>query len=270
GAGAVWQASQISGFGTVDPSFDFGFGADHRITDRLAFRIEVRDYVERLPSPFHGYSQDIEPTAGLVISSRPPESGAAGPSRVEVYGELGASFFTGASASTQAPVIGLRTSVNAVLQNSYSKAGRFAAGFRIYLSSRNALQFGYSQAPNRFEQQLSTTETARFTVLSVQATQFIKDLTADYVRYLTGPRAVKPFVAAGGGMALFPSFYSHDIRKFSFHFAAGVDIPLEKQLALRLEMNDFLSPQPSVTPISPIHSWTNNLAPMAGLVLRFR
>jgi hypothetical protein len=270
GAGVVWQTSLISDLGSTDPSFDFGFGADHRLTDRVAFRVEIRDYVERLPSPFQGYSHDIEPPAGLVISSRPAGPGAAGLSRVEIYGEAGGSFFTGGLIHTQVPVLGTSNRVNAVARNSFSKAGRFAAGFRIYLSARDALQFAYSQAPNRFQSRLSTTEPPELTIESIQETQFIKDLTADYVRYLTGPRAVKPFIAAGGGLALFPGFHTTDIDRFTLHFAAGVEVPLAKQLALRFEIDDFLSPQPWLPPFPAIHSWTNNLAPMAGLALRFR
>jgi hypothetical protein len=271
GAGVVWQTSRFwSSFDNVDPSFDFGFGADHRLTDRLAFRAEVRDYVERLPSPLHGYSHDIAPTAGLVISSRPTGPGTDALSPIEIFLEGGGSFITGGTIHTQAPVLGQLNRVNAVAQNSFSKAGRFAAGFRIYLSSRGALQFEYSQAPNRFQSQLSTTGPPMLTIVTTQETQFIKDLTVDYVRYLTGRRAVEPFIAAGGGLALFPGFHTYDLDRFSLHFAVGVDIPLAKQLALRFDMNDFLSPQPWAPPFPPINSWTNNLAPMVGLALRFR
>lgn len=160
--------------------------------------------------------------------------------------------------------------MNVIARNSFSKAGRFAAGFRVYLSSKNALQFEYSQAPNRFQGQVTTVERPILTLRSIQHTQFIKDFTVDYVRYLALSRGAEPFVAVGGGSALFAGLQQRDMYESCWNFAAGVDIPLAKQLALRFEMDDFLSPQPSSSPFPPIHSWTNNLAPMVGLALRFR
>jgi hypothetical protein len=160
--------------------------------------------------------------------------------------------------------------VNAVVRSSYSKTGRYAGGFRIYLSSGNALQFEYSVSPNHFQRKASTSDPPITTIAGAQYTQSVELLTAGYVRYLAGPRAVKPFLAAGGGLAHFAGYPAPDVDKFCWNFKAGVDIPLVNRLALRFEMNDFLMPQPSPPPFPPIHSWTNNLAPMAGLALRFR
>jgi hypothetical protein len=271
GFGEVWTNALPSGVGRAGASFDFGFGADHRITERLAFRVESRDFVERLPSPLHGYSHDIEPMAGLVISSRPAGSGTGGLSRIEFFLEGGGSFFTGATLHTRIPVLGTRSEeVNAVVRNSYSETGRYAGGFRVYLSPKGALQAEFSVAPNHFQRQLSTTGPPAVAIEGGQYTQSVESLTGDYVRYLTARRALEPFVAGGAGLAHFPGFYSQDVDKFCLNLSAGVDIPLARQLALRFEMDDFLMPQLSPPGLPPMHSWTNNLAPMAGLALRFR
>ena len=49
-----------------------------RINERLAFRLEVRDYVGSLPGPLRGTSQDLAPSAGLVFS---PQTSTRTPSR---------------------------------------------------------------------------------------------------------------------------------------------------------------------------------------------
>ena len=42
-------------------------------------------------------------------------------------------------------------------------------------------------------------------------------------------------------------------------------MPLQKRVALRFELKDFMSPQPD-----PIRGVTHNLAPTVGLALRFK
>jgi hypothetical protein len=272
GAGVVWQSTFVTGPDRREPSFDFGFGADHRITDRLAFRVEVRDHLERLASPLHGYSNGITPTAGLVFSSRPAGAGSRGLSRIEIYLEGGGSFFSGRGVPTATlagcfppGAVGC-TTVTGVIQSSYSKAGRYAGGFRAYLSRKNALQFEYSTGPNRTGAELSAPQPPRLTYPLVEWGHSVEDLSVDFVRSIGEPGAAEPFVEAGGGLAHFAGYTTPDFDKFCWNFGGGVDFPLTKQLALRFEMRDFLSPQPDPT----IHGWTNNLTPMAGLALRFR
>jgi hypothetical protein len=272
GAGVAWQSTLVTGLDCPEPSFDFGFGADHQIIDGLAFRVEVRDYVERLPSPLRGYSNDIAPTAGLVISSRPPGTGQGGLSRIEVYLEGGGSFLTGASAPSRAEFCtqgGTCSVLPSVVRGSFSKTGRYAGGFRIYLSRRNALQFEHSTGPNRSQAQESATVPPYPAYSPMQDTQSVLEDSVDYVRYLGTVGATEPFIQAGGGWAHYAGFYTGDVSEFGWNFGGGVDIPLAKQLALRIEMRDFLSRQP-FPPLQPLYGWTNNLAPMVGLALRFR
>ncbi len=266
GVGGVWQSTSLTGVKRLEPSFDFGFGLDHRITDRLAFRIEARDYVERLASPLHGYSNVLMPTAGLVISSRPPGEESVGLSRVEVYLEGGGSFLSGASAPTLIAVLGSASPEKGVIQGSFSKTGRYATGLRVYLSRRNALQFEYSTGPNHQAQQAFTTQSPHYSFPRYQVGYSVEDLTANYVGYLRPSGGAQPFVEGGVGWVQFNDFYPPDVEDLCWNFGAGVDIPLAKQLALRFEMKDFLSPMPD----SAIGGWTNNLAPMVGLALRFK
>ena len=81
---------------------------------------------------------------------------------------------------------------------------------------------------------------------------------------LRAPCALQPFVAVGAGLAHFGGTYEV-INKFSWNFGAGADVPLQKRLALRFEMKDFMSAQPD-----PIRGVTHNLAPSVGLALRFK
>lgn len=270
GAGVVWQSTAVTGMNKrLEPSLVFGFGVDHRITDRLAFRVEARDYVERLASPLHGYSNVLMPTAGLVISSRPLGGGPVGLSRVEVYLEGGGSLLTGASAPTLIAGSASGSPEKGVIQGLFSKTGRYATGVRVYLSRRNALQFEYSTGPNHSQALEFTTQSPQYSFPPAQYGYSVEDLTANYARYLWPSGRAQPFVEGGVGWVQFNDYYPPDVEELCWNFGGGVDIPLAKQLALRFEMRDFLSHQP-FAPFQPLFGWTNNLAPMVGIALRFR
>ena len=266
GAGAVRTTSAVTGHGRWEPSYDFGFGADHKITGGIAFRVEVRDFVERLPSPLHGYSNNISPMFGVVFNSRPPQEGANGPSRIEVFAEAGGSFLTGDSVQARVGLCTVSCTLGSVvMQHSYSKTGRYTAGLRVYVSPKNAVQFDYSFAPNRSQSQVCVIEPIHFTLPPTQESKGIEDFVFAYVRNLRGQGLVRPFAEGGGGWTFFIG------RKWEhcLAFGGGVDFRLERQLALRIELRDLLSPQPFPS-IRPTNGWTHNLVPMAGLALRFK
>jgi hypothetical protein len=271
GAGVAWTSSLIAGQDRPNLVFDFGFGADLPLGNGLALRLEARDNVARLHSPFRGFSHDLAPTAGLVFSSRSSEARTTGFPQLEIFAEGGASALTGGSTPSQVsyaygtPGGGSGGAIlSAVVRGSFTNTGRYAGGFRLLLTARNALEFEYSHAPNRFQTQESTTQPPLLTLPAQELARLLEDFSADYVRYLGGLRAVEPFVAAGAGLALFHGTYA-DIHEFSWNFGAGADIPLAKRLALRMEMRDFMSAQPD-----PIRGVTHNLAPSVGLAFRFK
>jgi hypothetical protein len=266
GAGVAWTSSLITGQDRPNASFDFGLGADLPVAKGLALRLEARDYIDRLPSPFRGFSHDLAPTAGLVFSSRSSGARTTGFPQLEIFLEGGASVLTGGSIPSQVGILspGGGATLNSVVRSSFSNSGRYAGGFRLLLTARNALEFEYSQGPNRYQTREVTTEPP---VLAFPAHEFarsLEDYSADFVRYLTRPRLVEPFVAAGAGLAHFAGIYA-DIDKFSWNFGAGADVPLQKRLALRFEMKDFMSAQPD-----PIRGVAHNLAPSVGFALRFK
>ncbi|MFZ0960841.1 MAG: hypothetical protein WAO35_08035 [Terriglobia bacterium] len=269
GAGVAWTSSLITGQFRPILAFDFGFGANLPLANGLALRLEARDSFARLPSPFRGFSQDLAPTAGLVFSSRSSEARSTGFPQLEIFIEGGASALTGGSTPSQVSYATLGGGggsgiLSAVVRSSFSKAGRCAGGFRLLLTAKNALEFAYSQAPNRYQTQESTTEYPPLTFPAQEFARSVQDYSADYVRYLTRPGPVEPFVAAGAGLAHFHGIYA-DIDKFSWNFGVGADVPLQKRLALRFELKDFMSAQPN-----PIRGITHNLAPSVGLALRFK
>ncbi len=278
GVGAVWTSSLISGLDSLDGSFDFGFGADHPIANGLALRVEARDYLDRLPSPFHGYSNDISPTAGIVISSRQTSVDASSFPRIQFFLGGGASFLTGGTIPTGVGLVVPSPGtpgviVSGVETGSYSKAGRFAMGLDIALSQRNGLELGLSYSPNRYQAQFATTQPPRITFPAPQFTQSVDDYSVDYVRHFGRVGGDHPFVLAGLGQAHFASALIWDVDRLSWNFGGGVDIPLRGPFSVRLEMQDFMeegAPVPSQLPVQipKPGGLINNIAPTAGLALR--
>jgi len=115
-------------------------------------------------------------------------------------------------------------------------------------------------------------------------------LSFNYVRYLWVRTRLQPFATAGigtnrfrGGLApvpgggpvepvQLPSGYTLSFEnprdngwQFAWNYGGGADIVLQRHVALRLELRNYVSDQPV-----PITGTSHNLVPSAGIVIRFK
>jgi hypothetical protein len=269
GAGATETFTSATKWDAFDPSISFGVGTDLRINERLAFRLEVRDHVGFLPGPLRGASHDLSPTAGLVFSPRTSSPAPCRFPQVEVFLEGGASLLNGGTgtwsgAFEQLPNGQTVPYYGVSRTNMFSKGGRLFAGFRVAFSKNNSLELSYAESPNGYAMtQISKTAPAGTTPPVEQVTLLLDEFNANYVRYLPGRGNLRPFVTVGGGDVRFGG-QLEGIDNFGGNVGAGVDLPLQKHLAVRLEVRDVMSRQPDLT-----GGIVHNFAPTAGLAYRF-
>lgn len=269
GAGAIQTSSLATKWGAFDPSINFGVGTDVRISERLAFRLEVRDHVGFLPGPLRGASHDLSPTAGLVFSPRISSPAPCRFPQVEVFLEGGASVLNGGTGTWSGafellpngqtvPYYGVSRT------NYFSKAGRLLAGFRVVLTKSNAVELSYAESPNGYSMTMVSKSAPTGTVPPLeQVTLGLEQYAGSYVRYFRWRASVRPFVMAGVGLTHFAGRLE-DVNNFGWHVGVGADVPLAKRLAVRLETRDYMARQPDLT-----SGIVHNFAPTAGLVYRF-
>lgn len=268
GLGAIQTYTLATSWHRYNPTVNFGLGTDFRINDRLAFRLEVRDYVGFLPAPLRGASHDLAPTAGLVFSTQTSSRAPARFPQVEVFLEGGASTLTGGGSGPYGVLAILYANgqpsqvYDTVGSNKYSKSGRLLAGFRVLFTENNAVELNYSESPNRYTVQQRAPQIG-LDLPPMQVTQWVEDYAANYVRYLQWRRSVKPFLTVGAGVAHFAGLFQ-DVDNFGWNIGVGADIPLWKRLAARFELRDYMSEQPA-----PGTGLVHNIAPTAGLAYRF-
>lgn len=265
GLGFTHFRSALADAGQYEPTANFGIGADIPITRRLAARLEIRDYISRLPRPLQGLSHSLTPSGALVVSLGTSPAGRNALPRFEFFFEGGASFLTGGS--HEQPFVfqdanGNNVTLALVSSNIYSKAGRTFTGFRIALTRNNALEFSWSYSPNRYQHQMRTQPLPVVVFDPVQQNS-IYNFPINYVRYLRTWQGLRPFVTGGMGLARFPG-HSRDVNQLSANFGGGTDVSLREPVALRFELRDFMIVQPDQT-----GGVTHNLAPTIGLVVRF-
>lgn len=274
GLGLSQSISYITGWDHTNLCFNFGVGTDFRINERLAFRLEVRDYVGSLPGPLRGSSHDIAPSAGLVFSPQTSSSTPARYPQLEVFIEGGGSVLTSGGAGPYGQLIvisptGPAQYYNTVSNNQFSQAGRLLAGFRVFFSKNNALELSYAQSPNRRVLEQSVPALSVRILIPEEVSMVVADRAANYVRYLPGWGNVKPFVTAGTGFTDFfglPSDTSFEGgRYFGWNAGAGIDFPLWNRLVARFEFRDYMAGQPA-----PATGTVHNFAPTAGLAYRFK
>ena len=185
--------------------------------------------------------------------------------RFELAAETGLSFLTSASGPSQSVTVPLSNGQvqNAVLttRSSFSKAGRVLAGVRFRMTEKNALEFTWSHSPNRYEL-AGTLNPPVATVVPDQVTQSLQQGALNYVRYVPGSGRIQPFVTGGIGFSRFVGV-DGNVSRFSGNFGAGLDVPIRRHIALRIQFRDFVSGQPC-----PVGGVTHNLAPTAGLVFK--
>ena len=202
------------------------------------------------------------------------------PPSYEVFLEGGGSFLNGSSGQivvmcpAAACPIGVPCSCpSGALSSTFSKTARAFAGGRYRFTRHDALEASYSYSPNHFTMQPSG--------LSVVSAYNRVDLFSfNYIRYLWVKSRVQPFVTAGLGINRFsgPSgavpvavttlsgYVNADNGwQFAWNFGGGADLVLQRHFALRLELRDYITGQPSI-----ITGTSHNIVPSAGIVFRFK
>jgi len=101
-------------------------------------------------------------------------------------------------------------------------------------------------------------------------------ISFNYVRYLWIRTRVQPFATAGLGTNRFSGPSSAGLvvsgwvkadngYQFAWNYGAGADIVLRRHFALRLELRDYVTGQPS-----SITGTSHNIVPSVGIVFRLK
>jgi hypothetical protein len=197
------------------------------------------------------------------------------PPRLELFAGTGGSFLNNGSGQIPFSCIqvctpsGCPPCPSGTVASSFSKTGRLFTGGRLRFTRHDALEASYSYSPNHFSFQQATH--------SLGAAYNRVDLfSLNYVRYFWLRARVQPFATTGLGTNRFsgPSSASAVISglvsadngyQFAWNFGAGADVVLRRHLALRLELRDYVTGQPSF-----ITGTSHNVVPSAGIVFRLK
>jgi len=162
--------------------------------------------------------------------------------------------------------------------SSFSKAARLFAGARLRFTRHDALEASYSYSPNVFSLQPAG-ESALSGYNRVDLISF------NYVRYLWAKTRVQPFVTGGLGVNRFsfsgtsyvPAVASGYVNadngwQFAWNYGGGADLVLQRHFALRLELRDYITGQPTVITGTGhnITGTSHNIVLSAGIVFRFK
>jgi opacity protein-like surface antigen len=144
-----------------------------------------------------------------------------------------------------------------------------SAGARLRFTRHDALEASYSYSPNHSSRILGTQSLGT-------AYNRVDLISFNYIRYLWIKTRVQPFATAGLGTSRFsgesvtiPVVSSPAIAvdgfQFAWNYGGGADIVLQRHLALRLELRDYVTGQPSF-----ITGTSHNIVPSAGIVFRLK
>ena len=215
------------------------------------------------------------------------------PPKLEVFAEGGGSFLSGGSGQESVtiivPVPCLRpgpcpavvqppspTAALASLTSSFSKTGRLVVGARLRFTRHDALEASYSFSPNHLSLQgTEVLSSGQSIPLSGSSYNRVNLLSFNYVRYLWTRTPIQPFATGGVGLNRFsgPANASAVVAglisanngfQFAWNFGGGTDVVVQRHLAVRLEIREYLAGQPS-----PITGTSHNVVPSAGVVYRF-
>jgi hypothetical protein len=203
------------------------------------------------------------------------------PPRLDVFLEGGGSFLNGGSGQLFVACPALCTPTGCVpcpsgtVTSSFSKTARLFAGARFRFTRHDALEASYSWSPNHLSIQVAG-------LGEVTGYNRVDFVSCNYVRYLWTKTPVQPFVTSGLGVNRFsgPSNASAVVSgflnadngwQFAWNFGGGADLVVERHFALRLELRDYLSGQPTRTSaITGLEGTNHNIVPSAGIVYRFK
>ena len=218
----------------------------------------------------------------LLISFACSLAGAQDPPpRLEVFAEGGVSILNKSTGlivpppgnctcpGPVCPVACILPPISGNVTSSFSKTGRLFAGARLRLTRHDALEASYSFSPNHFSVQQGTQSVG-------SAYNRVNLVSFNYVRYLWVRTPINPFVTAGVGTNRFsgpaptPGELSGLVGEdngwqIAWNYGGGADLVLQRHLALRLELRDYVSAQPSF-----ITGTSHNIVPSVGIVFRLK
>lgn len=174
-------------------------------------------------------------------------SAQGAPLSLEVFVEGGGSFIRNTTPIVYCPAVCPTSGCPPCLSPSFSNAGRLFTGAR-FRSGHDAIEASYSYSPN---------QVAAYNRLNV--------ISFNYVRYLWLRSKVQPFATIGLGANRFSVPYTSTGFDFVWNYGGGADIALQRHLALRLELRDYVGGQPSY-----FIGTSHNIVPSAGIVFRFK
>ena len=229
-------------------------------------------------------SARIIPSLILLLMSVFPWACAQGPApSLEVFVEGGGSFLNGSSGQigVVCPALACPVGVpcscpTGALSNTFSKTARVFAGGRYRFTRHDALEASYSYSPNQF-----TIQPAGQSALS--AFNRVDLISFNYVRYLQAKTSFQPFITGGLGANRFsgPSnayavlsglVNADNGWQFAWNYGGGADLVLQRHFALRLELRDYITGQPTIITGTGhnITGTSHNIVPSAGIVFRFK
>jgi hypothetical protein len=196
------------------------------------------------------------------------------PPRFEVLVEGGGSFLNNGAGQIfvvvpACPLPMICPPVSTSVASSFSKTGRVVAGGRLRFTGHDAIEASYSYSPNHFSVQQGAQALG-------SAYNRVNLVSFNYVRYLWTRTRVQPFATVGLGTNHFsgPSSASLVLSglvkadngwQFAWNYGGGADLVLQRHIALRLELRDFVAGQPGF-----ITGTSHNVVPSAGIVFRFK
>ena len=217
----------------------------------------------------------VPPLILLLLLAFPWACAQGPPPRLEVFLEGGGSFLNGGSGPLFIACPALCTPAgclpcpSAAFTSSFSGTARPITGARLRFTRHDALEASYSYSPNHFSLQPAGEP-------ALSAYNRVDLISFNYVRYLWAKTRVQPFVTGGVGVNRFsgPSNASAVVSgyvnadngwQFAWNFGGGADLVLQRHFALRLELRDYITGQPSF-----ITGTSHNIVPSAGIVFRFK
>ena len=190
------------------------------------------------------------------------------PPRLELFAEGGGSFLN--NGTGQAPILCIpEIECPTTPTSSFSKTGRLFTGVRLRFTRHDALEASYSFSPNRLSLQYRGESLG-------SAYNRVNLISFNYIRYLWIRSPVQPFATIGLGTNRFSGSSSTSTVaselvspdngwQFAWNYGGGADLVLQRHFALRLELREYVTGQPSF-----ITGTSHNIVPSVGLVFRFK
>ena len=227
----------------------------------------------------------IPPLILLLLLAFPWACAQGPPPSLEVFLEGGGSFLNGGNGSvllgvacpavcTPAGCPPCPPPSSIPVTSSFSKTARPTTGARLRFTRHDALEASYSYSSNHFSLQPAGQP-------ALSSYNRVDLISFNYVRYLRAKTSFQPFVTAGLGVNRFsgPSNASAVLSgyvnadngwQFAWNYGGGADLVLQRHLALRLELRDYITGQPKPSSITGMGGTSHNIVPSAGIVFRFK